>query len=284
MVGKLLHRSVAAVNQRLILLAPPDATIPSTFENVDVNATRHTELISEVQRLRGNIYLRDGAVERQQLSAEGLHRTVEDEKSWHLLMVDKYGSLDACAWYMEHQSTVSVDRLRVRNCPLAHNPAFRPLLYSAVEDELARACEDGLGYAEVGGWAVAEHNRCTSEGLVLALAGYSLGRILGGALGITTATVRHCSSTILRRLGGSDLRVGARTVPSYYDPRYKCEMELLRFDSRRPSLKYSALVELLTEKLAEVRVIALCAPRASNTTFDVLRPFAPVQQALVAAT
>ena len=61
-------------------------------------------------------------------------------------------------------------------------------------------------------------------------------------------------------------------------------MELLRFDSRRPSLKYSALVELLTEKLAEVRVIALCAPRASNTTFDVLRPFAPVQQALVAAT
>jgi hypothetical protein len=73
---------------------------------------------------------------------------------------------------------------------------------------------------------------------------------------MTTATVRHCSSTILRRLGGSDLQVGGRRVPSYHDPRYKCEMELLRFDSRYPSQKYSGLVELLKDKLSEVLVIA----------------------------
>jgi hypothetical protein len=91
--------------------------------------------------------------------------------------------------------------------------------------------------------------------LVLALAAYSLGRIFGGALGITTATVRHSSSTILRRLGGSHLEVDGSRVPPYYDPQYKCEMELLKFDSRRPAAKYHGVIELLKEKLTRVLVI-----------------------------
>jgi hypothetical protein len=45
-------------------------------------------------------------------------------------------------------------------------------------------------------------------------------------------------------------------VPSYYDPKYKCEMELLRFDSRRPSAKYNGLIESLKDKLANVSVVA----------------------------
>jgi hypothetical protein len=253
---KLLHRSIAAVDSRLVLLTPPDASIPGTFENVEVDPNRHSRLVTEMQRLRGQTYLRDGAVEPHQLTDDGLHQTPEDEASWHLLMLDKLGRVSACVWYMEHLSTVSVERLRVRDCPLAHQPLWRDTLFTAVELELAYARREGLGYAEVGGWAVAESSRCTSEGLVLALAGYSLGRVLGGTLGITTATVRHCSSTILRRLGGSALKAGERILPPYHDPRYKCAMELLRFDSRHPSLKYAGFVELLKDKLAGVLVIA----------------------------
>ena len=55
--------------------------------------------------------------------------------------------------------------------------------------ELARARHAGLKYAEVGGWAVARESRCTAEGLLLALAAYSLGRILGGALGIAACLI-----------------------------------------------------------------------------------------------
>ena len=252
----LLHRSIGSINNRLVLLAPPKASVPAAFENLEVDPARHEAFLRDAQRLRGRIYLRDGAVTPQQLSTGGLHQTPEDEESWHLLMTDKSGGLSACVWYMEHAPTVSIDRLRVRHCPLAHQPESRATLWKAVELELARARQDGLGYAEVGGWAVSEQSRCTSEGLVLALGGYSLGRMLGGALGMTTATVRHCSSTILRRLGGSRLMADGRTVPSYYDPKYKCEMELLRFDSRQPNPKYGGLVELLREKLADVLVVA----------------------------
>jgi len=283
MLKKLLHRNIAAVTERLVLLAPPHASLPSSFDNVDVNPDRHASFVAEMQRLRGRIYLREGALEPWQLSSDGLHQTPEDEKSWHLLMVDSSGRVDGCAWYLEHMPTVSVDRLRVRHCPLAQQPAWRKPLRNAVEMELARARHDGLGYAEVGGWAVAEDSRCTSEGLVLALAGYSLGRVLGGALGMTTATVRHCSSTILRRLGGSDLEVGDRTIPSYYDPRYKCDMELLRFDSRRPNPRYNSLVELLREKLADVLVIAADL-RPARPACDFLGHETTVQRSLLAAT
>jgi len=255
-VNRLLHRSIAGVERRLLLLAPAHASMPAALGHVDVDEERYDELLGDVQRLRGRVYLQDGAIEHHQLTADGRHHTPEDEKSWHLVMLDKVGRVAACVWYMPHEADVSATRLRVRHCPLARHPVWRETLWGAVESELAEARRAGLGYAEVGGWAVTEASRRTCEGLVLALAGYSFGRLLGGTLGITTATVRHCSSTILRRLGGTDLRLGDRAIPSYHDPEYDCNMELLRFDSRHPSPKYGALVEMLKDKLSEVLVLA----------------------------
>jgi hypothetical protein len=139
---------------------------------------------------------------------------------------------------------------------------------TAIESELRRARQENLKYAEVGGWAVSKDSRCTSEGLLLALAAYSLGKIAGGALGLTTATVRHASSAILRRLGGSHLEAGGNVVPPYYDPRYKCEMELLRFDSRRPDPKYAPLIDLMAARLRDVLVVASKVDSGRPARFD----------------
>jgi len=253
---KLLERTIESLDQRLILLAP-STSVPAFFKNVATDSRRHSKVVREMQKLRGRIYLDDGALGREQLTADGLHETVEDQKSWHLLMVDRRQRVTGCAWYLEHDSAVRVEDLRVRCCPLARVGEWRDQLWKGVESELARARREKLRYAEVGGWAVSEQSRCTSEGLVLALAGYSLGRIAGGCLGITTATVRHCSSSILRRLGGAPLDADGKPVPSYYDPRYKCEMEILRFDSRYPNPKFAGLIERLREKMASVQVVAL---------------------------
>jgi hypothetical protein len=253
---KLLERSVASVDKRLVLLAPPDIAVPDCFRNVTFDSLRHQQLVQETQRLRGNVYLADGALKPESLSPEGLHRTPEDERSWHLIMLDQQGEVSSCAWYLEHDTTARFEQLRVRTCPLNKIDGWRERLWHAVESELQRARQEQLRYAEVGGWAVAKRSRCTCEGLVLALAAYSLGRTLGGALGITTATVRHSSSTILRRIGGSHLEFEGSAIPPYYDPRYECQMELLRFDSRRPNVKYNGLIEALRRKLAGVPVIA----------------------------
>jgi hypothetical protein len=253
---KLLERSVAVADQRLVLLAPPETQLPPVFSNIDIDCDRHEQLVREVQRFRGSIYLEDGAVERSQLSPDGLHRTPEDEKSWHLLMLNGEGRVSACTWYRQHDNKVYFDRLRLRHCPLATLHSWRDKLWKAVETEIACARRDGIHYAEVGGWAVSKESRFTPEALVLALAAYSLGRIGGGTLGITTATVRHHSAAILKRLGGRSLEVDGFTVPPYYDPNYRCVMEILRFDSREPSRQFNHLVGLLCEKLTQVLLIA----------------------------
>jgi hypothetical protein len=251
----LLERNVAAIERRLVLLAPPEGRAESALTNVTLDESRHRYLVAEIQRLRGAVYLSDGAVGPQQLSGDGRHHTPEDERSWHLLMLNARGGVSSCVWYLEHDDAHSLSDLRVRDCPLGDVAATRDTFARAIEDELDRARRERLRYAEVGGWAVTRESRCTAEGLLLALAAYSLGRAFGGALGLTTATVRHSSSTILRRLGGSHLVHNGVAVPSYFDSRYGCEMELLRFDSRFPSAKYERLIELLRHRLVNVPVI-----------------------------
>jgi len=253
-VLKLLERNIASLERRLVLLAPPHAAIPETFVNVTTNPSRHVTLVREMQKIRGAIYLHQGSLKDHQLSSEGLHQTPEDENSWHLLWTDSSGQVSSCAWYLEHGDATSIHQLRVRNCPLAHAAEWREKLTNAVSQEIARARRAGIRYAEVGGWAVSQARRCTSEGLVLALAAYGLCRMLGGALGITNANLH--SSSILRRLGGSYLEIDGTPMPSYFDPRYNTRIELLRFDSRSPSTKYAKLIETLKAKLADVPVIA----------------------------
>jgi hypothetical protein len=257
MLKRALGRSIESADQRLVLLAPPSTVIPSAFDNIDVNPARHTDLLVQMQRLRGSVYLHDGAIQPQELSVDGRHSTPEDDRSWHLLMVDESRKVNACIWYMEHPpQQSSVARLRLRHSPLAEDPIWGDALRVALEDDVHTAQRAGIGYAEAGGWAVAKDNGGISEGLVLALGCFSLARALGDAFCVSTATVRHCSSTILRRLGGGDLRADGRSIPSYYDPRYKCEIELLRFDSRYPSAKYAGFIEALRHKLTSALVVA----------------------------
>jgi len=255
-VLKLLERNIASIERRLVLLAPSHATIPETFTNVTISSQRHAQLVRDMQSVRGAIYLNEGNVKEDELSADGLHQTPEDQKSWHLLWTDSSGQVSSCAWYLEHENSTSIQNLRLRNCPLANAEEWRQKLQGAVELEIARARRDGLRYAEVGGWAVSRARRCTSEGLVLALAAYGLCRMLGGALGVTTANVTHASSSILRRLGGSYLEFDGTPMPAYFDPHYNTQIELLRFDSRRPSAKYLGLIDTLKSRLAHVPVVA----------------------------
>jgi hypothetical protein len=249
----LLERSIASIEHRLVLLAPSTGAT-TVFGRVAKDTRGRDDMLRQMQQLRGAIYLEDGAIARTQLSADGRHETPEDDASWHLLMTNAAREITACVWYREHEPDTSIDQLRVRDCP-QRDASWRDLVTRAVNAELARARRESLRYAEVGGWAVSKPSRGAVEGLILALGAFSLGRLFGGALGMTTATVRHCSSTILRRLGGSHFKIDGQIVPPYYDPRYDCTMELLRFDSRRPNSRYADLVAALEAKLAHVNVL-----------------------------
>ncbi len=236
-------------------MAPSATSVYPLFGHVIHDAALAESLVAGAQRLRGSVYLADGALQPHQLCPEGRYRTPEDARSWHLLFLNKRHEVSACVWFLHHGDDPSFNDLRVCNSAVAHDDEWREHLWLAVESELAQARAEGLSFAEIGGWAVSQESRRTVEGLVLALAAYSLGRLLGGTLGMTTATVRHASSSILQRLGGTHIEANGVKVPPYYDHRYDCTMELLRFDSRHPSPKYAGLVERLGEALQDVAVV-----------------------------
>lgn len=252
---KALERSAASASERIVFLAPSAAAAYESFASVAVDAARHERLLHEVQRFRGDIYLKDGALQAAQLT-DGRHVTPEDANSWHMVLLDDERQVDGCALYLDHDPEVSLDGLRVKHCPLATDPEWRPTFLNAVQTELTRARDEGLRYVEVGGWAVSEKSRRTAGSLALALAVYGFANRGAGALAMTTATFRHCSAKILKRLGGSRFESDGVTLPPYYDPRYSCLMELLRFDSRRPNPHYASLINQIGDTLHKVAVIA----------------------------
>jgi hypothetical protein len=282
-----LARNLGSADSGMVLVAPSEQSISDSCDNVHVDAERYSALIGDIQRFRGSIYLQDGAVQRHQLTPDGRHQTPEDDKGWHILLLDKRQKITACILYHEHENTVEAEDLRMRHCPLATQPEWAPRFWKAVNSEITLARRERLKFAEIGGWAVGPESRRTSGPLTMVLAVYGISRSHGGALGMTTATFRHSSSVVLQRLGGSPLEVDGTALPPYYDPRYDCMMETLRFDSRSPNPKYLGLIDRLRDNLAEAQIITRPTRTPAATPFHRLQSgeaFVQAKKALVQPT
>jgi hypothetical protein len=210
--------------------------------------------------MRGGVYLADGALQAYQLTADGRHVQRTDYDSWHLLAVDGNGEVQGCARYRHLTGAVGFDDLGVRDSWLAQCAQWGLSLRAAVELEIVRAKRYGTAFSEVGGWAIVPEKRCTTEALSIAMATYSLAQMLGGCVGISTATERHHSSSILRRIGGRSLEYGGTELPSYYDPQYRCRMEVLRFDSSAPDVSCRRWVAQMSQRLTGVSVVVAREP------------------------
>lgn len=247
--------ALRSLSGTLMLLAPSAGCLPDRFRNVDVDPAHHDAMLGDLQRLRGRVYLQDGAIEPWQISNDGRHRLETDAVSWHLVSVDDAGGIAGCARFRPHRDGVRPEELGVWSSALAHHDEWRYKLRIAVAREIAFAHARGLTYVEVGGWALAPERRFSSLALDIALSTYALAESLGGCIGITTATVRNCSSRILRRLGGRALEFAGDCLPAYYDPQYKCEMEILRFDSGAPNPRFGEQLESWSHRLWDLPVI-----------------------------
>ncbi len=236
------------------MLAPEGANL-QYFEDVDVLPRRFQDLVAEMQELRGSVYLAEGAIQEWQLT-EGRHQMAADTKSWHVLLLDEDQRVCGCARYHEYRDTVPFRQLGVAKSALARAGQWRTPLQRAVEAEIQLASRLRFPFVELGGWALSEEVRATSDALRMALLTYGLSQALGGAVGISTATRRNCSSSILRRMGGQSLESAGSEIPAYYDPHYGCEMELLRFYSWAPNPQYAGWIEDAREDLRSVPVLA----------------------------
>src|SRR5690349_19459630 len=109
---KLLERSVATAEQRLVVVAPSAIEAPSTFRNSTPDSTLREALLRQIQRLRGTVYLEDGAIRRRHLTADGRHCTPDDGRSWHMAFLNAENRVSSAIWMLPHAEDVSVDDFR----------------------------------------------------------------------------------------------------------------------------------------------------------------------------
>lgn len=262
-VQSLRSRVTGKSNRKLILLTPEASSNVEYFENVDVVPSRHDDLLAQMQEMRGRVYLAEGAIQEWQLR-DGRHQLDADAVSWHVLILDETQRVCGCVRYREYRRPVRFCDLGVYQSALARTDGWGLHLKRAVETEVQLAARLGSAFVELGGWALTEEIRATSEALRMVLMTYGLSQARGGAVGISTATKRNCSSSILRKMGGRSLDSAGVEIPTYYDPHYGCEMEVLRFYSWSPNPRYGQWVEEARDELSEAPVIARSPGRPAS--------------------
>jgi hypothetical protein len=261
-------------HRRFVLLAPAGVAPRGAFRHVEGDPGWRQELLNDMQRLRGRIYVNDGAITPDELTADGRHIQSIDEESWHLLVLSPGGRVLGCTRYLQHHASTPFNRLRVRSAALANCQEWGEPLRNAVERELESARRSGFSFVEVGGWALDETLRGSSDAVRSVLFTYAWSQIIGGCLGLSTATHRNGSAAILRRIGGRPLEWDGVELPPYYDPHYKCEMEVLRFDSRLPSLKYQPVIDEIRSQIPTVPVI--CGHKPADAWHSFVNRLRPV--------
>lgn len=230
---------------RAALRVIPPLCVPTglSFQASSSPAERHGA-IEAIQRFRGRTYLTDGAIPSESLDDTGGHRSAADHGCWHIVALDsdrlcgciRLSVVAAHADLRELQLASVIDRLA---------PAARLRVWEAVEQHSQWSTSTYGQFGEVSGWAVAAGNRRSSTSIILPLACWSLYRILGNVAPIAVATTRHGSAHILKRLGGFDLSAAGSKLDPFYDEYYRCDLQILGFDSRCPDVRYAGVVDAI---------------------------------------
>lgn len=251
----------------MVILAPRRGEVPQSYLNISGDRSQYSRLLQQMQRLRGRIALQEGVVAKSALRSCGRYVMPGDEESWHLLRVRSDGTVAACARVLVHPHDVKFSRLRLASSSVARSGVWSPHVRDAVETELHHARLSGHTTIEPGGWVVDADLRGKFEAISLVIGAFALAQILGNCVGFMTATVKHGSSTILRRLGGRNLHAAGDPIPPFFEPDWGCDMELLRFDTTSLNPRFRAT---LAEARWQLKTAPLFSPGAPR------RPFAHV--------
>jgi hypothetical protein len=242
---------IQALGLELIIIPPlfpsldVDCVIGETFPSI----AEHCDAFSEIQRFRGRVYVADSAIPASALDEKGRHSQDFDFENYHLCLRNLEGQIRGCFRLRLHPLGAAIRDLKLYDVIERMPRELADLSYGALAAVFELSSREGIRIGEVGGWAIDEKLRHHCAATLLPFAAWALYQVIGNAMVVASATTRHHSSAILKRMGGFALMYGGTKSPRFVDDFHGCELELLGFDSRRPHPKYEKLVAELKEVL-----------------------------------
>jgi 3-hydroxymyristoyl/3-hydroxydecanoyl-(acyl carrier protein) dehydratase len=236
---------------RVKILPPLSCSIPKDFPVFFPTRVEQDRAIVDIQKFRGEVYVKDKAIPETALDADGRHRVETDVSSWHIMVCEGNGPACACVRMRIMAPTAKLADLDLHKVIARMNPENRVRYTDSVENVRRIAHDNKMQFAEVGGWAVANDYRETEAALISAVSVWSLARMLGGVVCIAGATTRHHSATMLQRLGAMPLDADVGEASPFFDEYYGCDMILLRGDPTRLAQRYEKLASDIITHLRE---------------------------------
>src|ERR1700722_6715993 len=233
-----------------LLLAPHNAGIADCFQDITRDPNAYIRRLTDMQVMRGSITLKEGEIHNSDLDAESRHIMSGDTESWHILRLLQNGSVCGCVRILVHSNYSTFSDLRLASSAIAKSVDWGPRVRAVVDAEIALALGSKSMIVEPGGWVIDEMLRGSPEAVAIALSVFAWSQLVGKSLAYVTATVKHGSSCMLRRLGGRSLNHDGVDIPRYYDPEYNCEMELLHIDQNSLNPRFESAMKPLRELLA----------------------------------
>src|SRR4051794_31985324 len=99
-----ISESLTTSLRSMVLLAPANAPVQNVFRRVSRNASLYQSFKWEMQRLRGRLYVEDGAIKTADLTSDRRHTLPVDDRSWHLLTIDQHGRVAGCTRFLQHST------------------------------------------------------------------------------------------------------------------------------------------------------------------------------------
>lgn len=236
-------------NLGISVFPPRDGALPQGFSEQLENPAAYATRLADIQRFRGRIYSQDGAIPLEALDEEGRHRSESDHCYWHVTISDSAGAIYGCLRLRHVKPSIDLTELEVYRIFARMEPISCRRYLDVMEQHRHQAQAASLGFGEVGGFALTDELRQSSAALMLIISGCVIKRALGGMITVGAATVRHHSAKMLQRIGAIPFRGVDGPLAPFYDLYYRCEIQMLTFDSRKLAPEFEPLAEQLRLRL-----------------------------------
>ncbi|GAA4412991.1 hypothetical protein GCM10023187_40760 [Nibrella viscosa] len=237
----------------LSLIAPYAGALPIVASMPTTDAYEQT--IAEIQRFRGRIYVQDQAIPASALDRSGRHYTKLDYASYHVIIRNQEGAITGVMRIPTYVSGAAVWFLQLYHVLERMEPGQKALYSFAIQHFIDQSASKYPFIVEPGGWAVDRQISEKLTGTVLAASCWAFCQLIGGAVAVATATVKHNAADLLRMMGGINCLQGT-TNARFFDSFHQCELELIFFQSDKINPRFAAMVEAIKEQWQQREVVA----------------------------